>query len=225
MLADNISLLSQLEALQGPTSVQVVGATRPRLREVTSLSTWCFCFLGYMAAMTSDPTTRDQLAYTRLMIKEAQRHGGLAWLDYDKAFRQQLAADPSVRWNTMNPSLLASTMLGHRSTSQSSFCTLCRMVDHSRAQCALGYMEPPPAVAPAPRYAPQAWRKPRDNPPVCFAWNRGSCSYATRCNYRHVCSTCQSPSHKASECPPAVSSSTTRYGQPADHSGPMTTRR
>jgi len=44
MLADNISLLAQLETLQGPTSIQVVGAARPHLREVVSLPTWCFCF-------------------------------------------------------------------------------------------------------------------------------------------------------------------------------------
>ncbi len=46
-----------------------------------------------------------------LMIKEAQHRGGLAWMNYDKAFRHQLAPDPSIPWNTINPSLLASTIL------------------------------------------------------------------------------------------------------------------
>ena len=55
-----------------------------------------------------DPTTRDQLAYARLIIREALRHGGAGWLDYDRAFRQQAAADPSLRWNTLLPGLLAS---------------------------------------------------------------------------------------------------------------------
>ncbi len=63
LLHDNITLVDQLEALQGPTSVQVVGVARPRLRQVTSLPTWCYCFLGYVATMTADPITRDQLAY------------------------------------------------------------------------------------------------------------------------------------------------------------------
>ena len=65
LLSDNISLLQQLEATQGCTAVQVVGAARPRLREVTSLASWCYCFLGYMAVLTTDTTTRDQLAYAR----------------------------------------------------------------------------------------------------------------------------------------------------------------
>ena len=36
---------------------------RPHLHEVSSLSTWCYCFMRYMAAQTSDPVIRDQLAY------------------------------------------------------------------------------------------------------------------------------------------------------------------
>lgn len=201
LLADNISLLSQLEALQGPGPgpMQFIGATRPRLREVSSLPSWCYCFLGFMAAMTSDPVTRDQLAYARLIIKEAQRHGGLSWLDYDRAFRQQIAADPAIRWNILNPSLLASTMMGYRSTGQGSFCTLCRMVDHTRAHCALAYLEHPYSGPPAQRQFQQVVRKPRGSP-ICFAWNRGSCSFAGRCNFRHVCSTCQNPGHKSAEC-------------------------
>ena len=77
LLADNIALLYQLEAMHGYSPLHLVGAARPRLREVSSLTTWCYCFLGYMAIRTSDPTTRDQLAYARLIIREALRHG--AW--------------------------------------------------------------------------------------------------------------------------------------------------
>lgn len=99
LLPDNIALLNQLETVQGSPPA-MFGAARPRLREVQSLPTWCYCFLGYMAICTTDPATRDQLAYARLLIKEAQRHGGQGWLDYDRAFRQQAAADPSLRWNT-----------------------------------------------------------------------------------------------------------------------------
>ena len=40
------------------------------------------------------------LAYAHLKVREAQRHGGSGWLDYDRVFRQQEALDPSLRWNT-----------------------------------------------------------------------------------------------------------------------------
>jgi hypothetical protein len=54
LLAD-ISLLNQLETIQGFPPLQMLGAARPRLREVTFLSTWCYCFLGYAAILASNP--------------------------------------------------------------------------------------------------------------------------------------------------------------------------
>ena len=137
LLQDNITLVTQLEEMQGASSIQVVGVSRPRLREISSLATWCYCYLAYIATLTADPVTRDQLAYGRLIIQQAQTQGGLAFLDYDRAFRQQIATDQSMRWNVLNPSLLASTTLGRRSTGSQMFCTLCRAVDHTRPQCAL----------------------------------------------------------------------------------------
>jgi hypothetical protein len=45
---------------------------------------------------------RDQVVYARLLIKEA-RHGGTGWLAYDRAFRQQVASEPTQRWNAVIP--------------------------------------------------------------------------------------------------------------------------
>ena len=46
LLADNMALISQLKAVQGLPPIAMFGAARPRLREVNSLSTWCYCFLA-----------------------------------------------------------------------------------------------------------------------------------------------------------------------------------
>ncbi len=97
LLTDYMSLISQLETVQGASAIQMLGPNRPRLRDVSSLLTWCYYFLGYMAIRTTDPSTREQLAYACLLIKEAQCHGGQGWLDYDRAFRQQAEGDPSLR--------------------------------------------------------------------------------------------------------------------------------
>ena len=204
LLADNIALLHQLEAIHGYSPLHFVGAARPRLRDVSSLTTWCYCFLGYMAIRTNDPSTRDQLAYARLIIREALRHGGVGWLDYDRAFRQQAAADPSLRWNTLLPGLQASTILGRGTGQGAVFCTLCRGVDHTRSQCALQCLNPP-ATRP-PITAPSS---PRRN--ICMSWNRGMCIFPGICTYRHVCINCQL-AHKARDCPRTPESSI--YKQP-----------
>ena len=195
LLADNISLLSHLDSTQGPLAA---GTSRPRLREVTNLITWCYCFMGFIATSTADQKTRDQLAYARLIIREAQRHGGQGWLDYDHAFRQQVAADPTIPWNILNPSLQASTILGRGGTNSGSFCSLCRGVDHSRNQCALSSL-----------HQRESWpmQPPRQFPPrrrlqgdICISWNNGACIYPGQCHYRHVCSICQLQ-HRAKDCP------------------------
>ncbi len=218
LLPDNLALITQLESMQGLSAAHLLGAARPRLREVSSLQTWCYCFLGYMAIRAADPTTRDQLAYARLLIKEAQRHGGLGWLDYDRAFRQQVAIDPSLRWNTLSPGLHASTMLN-----QGVFCTLCREVDHTRAQCALSCLQQPATeTTAAPRTTQQQLpirRRPESAPRICISWNKGSCLFHGRCTYRHVCATCQAL-HRARDCTqtPHTSMYTHRPGPPRQES-------
>ena len=199
LLADNMSLVNQLEAVQGLSPIHLLGARRPRLREISSLSAWCYSFLGYMAIRTSDPATRDQLAYARLLIREAHLHGGLGWLDYDRAFRQQAAADVSMQWNALVPGLQASTILGQR-TGQGTFYTLCREVDHSRAQCALACLQPVSTGTPADPRPSSIRRRPETALNICISWNRGACIFPGQCSYRHMCATCQL-SHKAKDCP------------------------
>ena len=199
LLPDNISLLHRLESVQGPIPVQTLGPTRPRLRNVTTISTWVYCFLGYMAILTTDPRTRDQLAYARLIIREAQRHGGRGWLDYGRAFRQQAAVDPSIRWNTLFPGLQASTILGQTNSQASTFCTLCRGADHVQSQCALAYLYPQPMRASA-QVRQTSNRPARRAENICKSWNKGACIFPNTCTYRHVCMMHQLH-HMARDCP------------------------
>ena len=62
LLQDNISLVAQLEELQGPSSLQLIGAYPTLTSARFLLSHRGACFLGYAATMTSDLTTRDHLA-------------------------------------------------------------------------------------------------------------------------------------------------------------------
>ena len=205
LLADNINLLQYMQSMQGTFPVQMLGPSRPKLREVNSLPTWLYCFLGYTAIYTTDKRTRDHLAYARLIIREAQRHGGRGWLDYDRAFRKQAAADPQLRWNTLLPGLQASTIVGQPTTLTGQptplFCTLCRGVDHTRVECALAYIYSPPPTPSIPAIQTRStnFRSPgRSN--ICRSWNRGQCVFPNTCTYKHVCVTCQLP-HRAKDCP------------------------
>ena len=113
LLADNVSLHNQLKDLHGLVPLTATPAAfRPRLREVPSLASWVYCFAAYVAVRSSDQQTRDLLAYCRLIIREALRHGGNGWQEYDRSFRRQAAIDATLAWNTLSPGLQASTLVG-----------------------------------------------------------------------------------------------------------------
>ena len=231
LLQDNLSLATQLDELQGTSStVHVVGVSRPRLRDITSLAAWCYCFVTYVATMTTDPITRDQLAYARHIIQQSQSQGGLGFLDYDRAFRQQVAADQSLRWNTVNPSLLASTVLGHAHRyAPQSFCTLCRAADHTRPQCALNYLQPQLQSASyglgSGTSGLQA-RQRRNMRIVCNDFNKGVCSRGANCRFPHACRICFQRNHPATHCPRAYAGnsagpSPAYVGPPPTYTGPL----
>ena len=59
-------------------------------REIGSLITWALCFATYVAivSQTHPEHTVDMLAYMRLIMREAHKHGGNGWLTYDTVFRR-----------------------------------------------------------------------------------------------------------------------------------------
>jgi hypothetical protein len=206
LLRDNITLTQQLEVLGGQSVPALPGVLRPRLREVTSISSWMYCFMAYIAIRAGNvDDTRDKLAYARLILRESLRHSGRGWIDYDRVFRQQAALDNTMSWNTLHPGIQAATLLG-QSGSPSSLCTICRELDHSAANCAMAYLEPPRSqlICTQPSATPENSRQPvkRQGPfhDVCHSWNKGACIYPATCTYRHICAICHQR-HMARNCP------------------------
>ena len=88
LLWDNVAVRRHYEELHGAMGVQLLPViSRPRLREVATLPAWICCFLTYLAVSTSDAATRDHLTYAMLVVREAMRHGGQGWMEYDRLFR------------------------------------------------------------------------------------------------------------------------------------------
>ena len=192
LLGDNIALLNQLSSLHGTMTLPLGTVNRTRLREVPSLVSWLYCFIAYVAVRTGDQNIRDMLAYARLVIREALRHGGAGWLEYDRVFRRQLVVNPLQRWNTLEPGLLAATVLGQRDPAGGTYCTYCRECDHVSSQCALAPLQQlvSNGVRPYQRRLAES--------PICRNWNKGICQ-KTNCIYRHVCITCHQ-AHRARDC-------------------------
>ena len=195
LLSDNITLLSQLESVHAyPVAPALPGHLRPQLREITSLPSWIYCFLAYVAICTTDLCTRDQLAYARLLVRESLIHPGQGWLEYDRVFQQQRALDPSIPSSTLHRGIQAATIPRH-SQGPASFCSLCREADHTIRQCALSYIYP--ARSPQSSSNQSIRQSPKN--PICRSWNRGRCVFPGSCSYRHICSVCFGH-HAAKDC-------------------------
>ena len=133
LLADNMSLCHQLESF--PTHQHIVAtAAKPCLREIDSPLTWVACFLAYAAVRAGDTQTRNLLTYGRLVVREAQRHSGPGWLEYDRIFRQHAALSSNVVWNEINSSLHASTILSYRA-GPGKLCSINRTTQPIYVQC------------------------------------------------------------------------------------------
>ena len=152
LLADNIVLFSQLPPMNGVPHLPADILNNTRFREVPSLVSWLHCFTAYVAVRMADPVTRDMLAYSRFIIREALRHGSSGWLDYDCVFRRQVVINPLLSWNVIEPSLQATTILGQRSGT-GTFCTLCHECDHLATHCALAPLQQNLLPVPAPPIA------------------------------------------------------------------------
>ena len=204
LLGDNITLFQRMEEVHKPGSSShqwVTTAPSPKLREVSSPLSWMSCFIAYMAVRCHDDNTRDLLIYTRLILDLARKHGGRGWLDYDRVFRQQIAANPAYSWGELNPSLMAYTVLGSDSSyNRGLWCPLCQETDHRASECALQSLEP----STSPRHAPPRSFKGRHKfDPVgleiCRKFNRGLCTMDA-CKYKHVCRECHED-HPFVSCP------------------------
>ena len=216
-LGDNIALVQHLDEVQS-TSLR----SSARMRNLSSPIQWAFCFLTYAATRCKDPETRNLLAYGRIILTLAQRHGGQGWLEYDRAFRQQATADPSIPWNRLNPSLMAATVLSAPSSTPATFCPHCQEVDHKGGDCALTsvdpYLEQPTNTAPSHSQTirPRPYTRPPPVDEICRRFNRGMCPESSRCRYKHICSVpdCLRPGHGAYSCPLKRTCSEPVWGHP-----------
>ena len=153
------------------------------MRDISDPLSWVYCFLSYVAVRVPDPRLRELVAYGQIVIQLARSHGGSGWLEYDRRFRQQVAAGAPHVGN------------GARIGPGARNCPLCLSWDHERADCALASLDQP-GRQPA-RSKPYS-RSPVD---ICRRFNAGVCPNSfDRCRFLHACSTFSKTGHPAAEC-------------------------
>ena len=161
---------------------------RAEQREVSSLITWVASFTTYIAivAEAHPERVRDLLAYMRLIIREAHKHGGHGWLTYDAVFRRNRQAS-SEPWSVLDPSLHTAYIAGQNLPPRIP-CKFCNESDHPSEECALAPLVPSVRASP---HVPGSSGTPTFKRPLsatsnpapkklCISWNRGQCVFLSQ---------------------------------------------
>ena len=92
------------EVNDGPNSQQ---ASSRRTMKVTDIVSWIQCFAIYANIMAGShsESVPELMAYLIQIVRVSQDFSGLAWVNYDLAFRRQAAATGNKHWSKINPSL------------------------------------------------------------------------------------------------------------------------
>ena len=183
---DLATLLAKPSDMRSPSpliyidgQVVVSQASKPA-RRLTDIAQWLQAFAIYMLIMVIYLPSRaaDLIRYQLLILRMYTHFGGLAWYNYDEAFRRDAAARHVVDWSGMHVELY-------------NF--------HTSASTRV----PQPSLAPLSRESIGA----SFGTTICRSWNLGCCVAARAvCRYLHVCdvSRCRGP-HRRIHCPNQLS--------------------
>ena len=169
----------------GGSLTVAVPAARQR---IVDLPTWLEAWTIFAAALVhaAPALAARLLAYQGLILGAAQRFMFSAVLKYDRAFRQLIAADPSVQWDRWDANLYAKAFTGQGLLSARAPTTRPPFRQSGGAQPSTG----------APDRHKQLHFQASDGRPICRKFNAKGCDLRA-CKYAHCCLVCQGP-HSAS---------------------------
>lgn len=185
---------------------EALNAKATRKKKVTNILTWVQCFAVYTSVMAAKhpEATPELMAYLICILRVSQDFGGMAWVNYDSAFRRQAAATANRQWSRVNPSLYSICFAG--SARMSTRCDLCLSLTHPTMDCPLVEDSDPEVGSrlKAIESAVLAMSRPHTglpnmgnplggaSPEVCRNFNNKRCTFKW-CRFRHVCRGCGGP--------------------------------
>ena len=175
---------------------------RRKSAPVTDILQWLQCFSA-MVGVLSQKFPRmvpELMAYQAVIIKCSRDFDGLAWAQYDRAYRRQAALTKDLRWSRLNPTLYSLCFAGKAKRNVA--CAYCLSDTHSSEGCP---DHPTRSYLPWQYLGNSATNVPR--PPsgpksrICHLFNAKDgprCNYMP-CKFIHACSGCGG-NHPRSAC-------------------------
>ena len=166
-----------------------------RAAPVTDILQWLTCYAAMVGVLSKayPSMVPEFMSYQATIIKCARDFDGLAWAQYDRAYRRQIAQTKELRWSRLNPTLYSLCFAGK--ARRHVVCSFCLSDNHSSDQCpenpsllsaAFTSYHTQPGPAPILSGVPKLEK-------LCNLFNAKE---GPRCNYRnckfaHKCSVCR----------------------------------
>ena len=138
---------------------------RRRTAPVTDILQWLQCFAGMVGVLSQKypHMVPELMAYQAMIVKCSRDFEGLAWAQYDRAYRRQAAQTKDLRWSRLNPTLFSLCFAGK--ARRNIACAHCLSDNHTSDTCPENPSRPfflwqhpgatPSGVAPPVGVAPQ----------------------------------------------------------------------
>ena len=149
-------------------------------RRVEDLTSWLEAWTNYCGILVSlaPHRCRELFAYQAIIATAARQFFPEAWLAYDRQFRAAAAADASIKWDAIAPTIWQLTMTGKARPS----CPNCHV--HHSGRCLFrndGSFRPSTSRVIEPRHS--------DGRVICRNYNQQRCNNR-RCSRAHICLVC-----------------------------------
>ena len=174
---------------------QTLSWPKRRTTPVTDILQWLQCYAAMVGVLSKayPSMVPEFMSYQATIIKCARDFDGLAWAQYDRAYRRQVAQTKELRWSKLNPTLYSLCFAGK--ARRHVVCSFCLSDNHSSEQCpenpnclaaSLPLYHTPAVPAPVFGGAPRAEK-------LCNLFNAKEgprCGFRN-CKFAHKCSACR----------------------------------
>ena len=166
---------------------------RHKRRQINSITDWIQAFVVYMEAIVSEhpSATLELLAYMLTIIKATQQYDRLYWRSYDTNYRITAAASGNRAWSRLDTDLYTRFFTGRAKPVSAS--SICDSISHLASDCSQNSRKFTHRKREGPKFpaASQAIKRRQWPTDVCAEFNaRGTCTFGSRCKYRHSCDDC-----------------------------------
>ena len=176
LLPENISAQEPEPQLMFDGRLVFSPAPKKPKRQIADIVTWleAFSVLSLILGSYFPHRWLDLTKYKLLIVRTYRQFSGSAWLNYDREFREHVAAERLTEWSTMNVQLYNFHTAGA----------------HVRPRVAA-------STVVATGLEPQGSQSTRT---ICLSWNSGRCvAPSAQCRFRHACGNCGGE-HRSSSC-------------------------